>query len=99
MASRPAAVRSLSAATTRGEQPTVFSLKSRRSLSARPPVGGEYGDMASTAGRGLTPPLGSLIPVLPACGPGAFACQPGRLPAAPPPNARALPILRLAPAW
>ena len=26
---------------TFGEQPTVFSLKSRRSLSARPPVGGE----------------------------------------------------------
>ena len=28
---------------TRGEQPTVFSLKSSRSLPARPPVGGEYG--------------------------------------------------------
>ncbi len=26
---------------TRGEQPTVFSLKSRRSLPARPAVGGE----------------------------------------------------------
>jgi hypothetical protein len=31
---------------TRGEQPTVFSLKSSRSLPARPAVGGEYGAMA-----------------------------------------------------
>ena len=30
-----------SASITRGEQPTVFSLKSRRSLPARPAVGGE----------------------------------------------------------
>ena len=37
---------------TRGEQPTVFSLKSRRSLPARPPVGGEYGAISSTALRG-----------------------------------------------
>jgi hypothetical protein len=38
---------------TCGEQPTVFSLKSRRSLPARPPVGGEYGAMRSTARRTL----------------------------------------------
>src|SRR5579871_5438505 len=45
---------------TRGEHPTVFSLKSRRSLPARPAVGGEYGFMPRTAGRGLMAPLGSL---------------------------------------
>src|SRR5580698_6753824 len=39
--------------TTRGEQPTVFSLKSRRSLPARPALGGEYGAMLSTALRGV----------------------------------------------
>src|SRR5579863_3880765 len=37
---------------TLGEQPTVFSLKSRRSFSARPPVGGEYGAILRTASRG-----------------------------------------------
>jgi hypothetical protein len=42
----------------RGEQPTVFSLKSRRSLPARLPVGGEYGAMLSTAERGRGAPLG-----------------------------------------
>ena len=42
-----------SASITRGEQPTVFSLKSRRSLPARPPVGGEYGAIFWTASRGL----------------------------------------------
>src|ERR1700679_1574603 len=39
---------------TRGEQPTVFSLKSRRSFPARPPVGGEYGAILRTAGRGVS---------------------------------------------
>ena len=48
---------------TRGEQPTVFSLKSRRSLPARPAVGGEYGAMACTLGRGLMAPLGNLMMV------------------------------------
>ncbi len=38
---------------TRGEQPTVFSLKSRRILPARPPLGGEYGAISSTALRGV----------------------------------------------
>src|ERR1700757_2378812 len=38
--------------TTLGEQPTVFSLKSRRSFPARPPVGGEYGVIWRTAARG-----------------------------------------------
>src|SRR5574340_1168017 len=48
-----------SASITRGEQPTVFSLKSRRSLPSRPAVGGEYGAMSITACRGFTAPLGS----------------------------------------
>src|SRR5665811_2072889 len=39
---------------TFSEQPMVFSLKSSRNLSARPPVGGEYGAMLSTALRGLS---------------------------------------------
>src|ERR1700677_3944801 len=38
---------------TRGEHPTVFSLKSRRSFPARPPLGGEYGAMRRTAFLGL----------------------------------------------
>ena len=42
-----------SASITRGEQPTVFSLKSRRILPARPAVGGEYGAIFWTARRGL----------------------------------------------
>src|SRR6202789_4569296 len=40
---------------TLGEQPTVFSLKSRRSLPCRPPVGGRYGAIFCTAGRGVRP--------------------------------------------
>src|ERR1700683_1919239 len=40
---------------TRGEQPTVFSLKSRRSFPARPLLGGEYGAISRTALRGLIP--------------------------------------------
>jgi hypothetical protein len=46
---------------TRGEQPTVFSLKSRRSLPARPAGGrriGRHGD--GTAGRGLNGASGQL---------------------------------------
>src|SRR5580765_7415745 len=39
---------------TLGEQPTVFSLKSRRSFPARSPVGGEYGAIFRTAARGLS---------------------------------------------
>ena len=42
-----------SASITRGEQPTVFSLKSRRSFPSRPPDGGEYGAMPRTASRGV----------------------------------------------
>ena len=42
----------------RGEEPIVFSLKSSRSLPARPPVGGEYGAILSTASRGRGAPLG-----------------------------------------
>ena len=37
---------------TCGEHPIVFSLKSRRSLSSRPPDGGEYGAISMTASRG-----------------------------------------------
>ncbi len=48
------------ASITCGEHPTVFSLKSRRSLSARPPVGGEYGAIEMTAGRGLDRAFGQL---------------------------------------
>src|ERR1700720_4128612 len=44
-----------------GEAPTVFSLKSRRSLSARPAVGGEYGAILSTASRGSSTPGGRSI--------------------------------------
>src|SRR5258706_12615610 len=39
---------------TFGEQPTVFSLKSKRSFPARPPVGGEYGAIFRTASRGAS---------------------------------------------
>src|SRR6185437_708148 len=39
---------------TCGGAPTVFSLKSRRSLLRRPPVGGWYGAIRSTASRGLS---------------------------------------------
>src|ERR1700752_4020895 len=39
---------------TAGEQPTVFSLKSRRSFPALPPVGGEYGAMRRTDSRGFS---------------------------------------------
>src|SRR5580692_9771435 len=46
---------------TRGEQPTVFSLKSRRSFPARPPLGGEYGAMRSTAFLGLSAFPGLLL--------------------------------------
>src|ERR1019366_2914002 len=42
---------------TRGEQPTVFSLKSRRSFPARPPVGGEYEAIFWTALRGTSAPV------------------------------------------
>src|SRR4051812_6825871 len=41
---------------TRGEQPTVFSLKSRRTFPARLPLGGEYGAMFNTALRGSGKP-------------------------------------------
>src|ERR1022692_1555724 len=46
---------------TLGEAPTVFSLKSRRSLSARPPVGGLYGAILNTASRGCNTPGGKSI--------------------------------------
>ena len=38
----------VTAASTTGEHPTVFSLKSRRKLSLRPCVGGEYGRILLT---------------------------------------------------
>src|SRR5260370_25349117 len=49
---------------TLGEAPTVFSLKSRRSLPMRSPVGGEYGAMRRTAWRGGRTPGGgsSFLP-------------------------------------
>src|SRR5208283_1538779 len=53
MARRSAVRAAVSAWTTAGEQPTVFSLKSRRSLPSRPAVGGEYGAILTTASRGL----------------------------------------------
>src|SRR5271170_206601 len=46
---------------TFGDAPTVFSLKSRRSLPPRPPVGGEYGAILSTASRGCNTPGGRSI--------------------------------------
>src|ERR1035438_4225200 len=46
---------------TLGEAPTVFSLKSRRSLSDRPPVGGLYGAILNTASRGCNTPGGKSI--------------------------------------
>src|SRR5277367_4740196 len=49
---------------TLGDAPTVFSLKSRRSLPVRPPVGGEYGAMFNTASRGCKTPGGSSIRLL-----------------------------------
>src|SRR5271170_918205 len=49
---------------TLGDAPTVFSLKSRRSLPVRPPVGGEYGAMFSTASRGCNTPGGRSIRLL-----------------------------------
>src|SRR4051794_29032928 len=85
-ASPPGSSPSFKAAMTAGEHPTVFSLKSRRNLPARPPVGGEYGAMATTAGRGLTAPLGSF---------GGL----GFTGAAPPPIGHAPPALPPAPAW
>src|SRR5580693_6184335 len=51
--------------TTRGEAPTVFSLKSSRSLSPRPPVGGLYGAILNTASRGCNTPGGKSIFLLP----------------------------------
>src|SRR5579884_464585 len=39
---------------TCGGAPTVFSLKSRRNLLRRAPVGGWYGCIRSTAGRGIS---------------------------------------------
>src|ERR1035438_8474234 len=46
---------------TLGEAPTVFSLKSSRSLSDRPPVGGLYGAILRTASRGCNTPGGKSI--------------------------------------
>src|SRR5271156_6694128 len=51
--------------TTLGDAPTVFSLKSRRSLPARPPVGGEYGAIRRTASRGCKTPGGKSILLAP----------------------------------
>src|ERR1700693_357682 len=59
---RPASVRFWRRySSTLGEAPTVFSLKSRRSLSARPAVGGEYGAILSAAPRGSSAPGGRSI--------------------------------------
>src|ERR1700693_4867505 len=59
---RPASLRwSRRYSITLGEAPTVFSLKSSRSLSARPPVGGLYGAIRSTASRGCNTPGGKSI--------------------------------------
>src|SRR6202035_5216512 len=59
---RPASVRFWRRySSTLGEAPTVFSLKSSRSLSARPAVGGEYGAILSTASRGSSTPGGRSI--------------------------------------
>src|SRR5579859_4395237 len=55
--------RSRNAAITRAEHPTVFSLKSSRSLPTRLPVGGVYGAIAITALRGLIAPFGSFNPL------------------------------------
>src|ERR1039457_5011724 len=46
---------------TFGEAPRVFSLKSSRSLSDRPPVGGLYGAILNTASRGCNTPGGKSI--------------------------------------
>src|SRR5437667_12348354 len=46
---------------TLGDAPTVFSLKSSRSFPARPPVGGLYAAMLSTASRGCKTPGGKSI--------------------------------------
>src|SRR5208283_1552024 len=48
-------------AVTRGDAPIVFSLKSSRNLFTRPPVGGLYGAMFSTASRGCSTPGGKSI--------------------------------------
>src|SRR5580692_872114 len=47
--------------TTWGEAPRVFSLKSSRNLSPRPPVGGLYGAIRKTASRGCKTPGGNSI--------------------------------------
>src|SRR5579863_3849978 len=49
---------------TLGDAPTVFSLKSRRNLSPRPPVGGLYGAIFRTASRGCNTPGGRSILLL-----------------------------------
>src|SRR5712691_9017116 len=46
---------------TLGDAPTVFSLKSSRSFPARPPVGGLYAAIFSTASRGCKTPGGNSI--------------------------------------
>src|SRR5580658_748884 len=62
---RPASLRcSRRYSITFADAPTVFSLKSRRSLPARPPVGGEYGAILSTASRGCNTPGGRSILLL-----------------------------------
>src|SRR5580700_7261750 len=59
---RPASVRFWRRySSTLGDAPTVFSLKSSRSLSARPAVGGEYGAILRTASRGSSTPGGRSI--------------------------------------